>query len=177
MSESPEHSVRLDYAEGSASITLLWEPMPDNCVLETKFSSTGAILDQKLVRLSSSTLKEMVDTFMEQHSLEPRETVFEEPRLEAACPSCGSHDIVRYIKAAKGSKSVPVMPMYACRNCGAKSYYLTDEYLKKLVRQNPGLFEGKDLGELDKNEERFIKELREYIARVFASKKILSARP
>ena len=177
ISEGPGHSVRLDYRDGDVSMTLLWEPVAKGHVLETKFSSSCSILDQRLIKLGNAAVKDIAEAFMEQHSLEPLETVFEEPKLEAKCPSCGSGRLDRYAKSVKSPNSVPVMPIYQCRECGAKSYHLTDAYLKKLAVSNPGMFELKDLKSMAEDEERFIKELREYIVRIFASKKILSIKP
>ena len=163
--------MRLDYGDGDVSMTMLWEPVADGHVLETKFSSSGSILDQRLIKLGEAAVKDIVEAFMEQHSLEPLETVFEEPRLEAKCPSCGSGRLDRYAKSAKSPNSVPVMPMYQCRECGAKSYHLTDAYLKKLAVSNPGMFESKDIKSMAEDEERFIKELRDYIVRISRRRK------
>ncbi len=177
VSESPGHAIRLDCSDEDVSITLLWEPVGPHHVLETKFSNGGAILDQRLIALKDGTIRDITESFMDQNSMEPREGVFEEPALGAACPACGSKDVVRYAKTVSNPDTIPIMPLYLCRSCAARSYHLTDEYLKRLAKRNPELFEAKDLTEFERNEERFIKELREYIARVFASKKILAIKP
>ena len=173
ISESPRHSIRLDYAE-RARATMLWEPIGREHALETVFDERGAILDQKLVKLNGHTLHDLVSDFLESAGIEPKESVYEEVRIGARCPSCGSAGLRRAAQSAASPASVPVMPLYTCQNCGAKSYHLTDSYLRELVSHNKGLFEPKELEELNTDEERFIKEIREYIARVFASKKILS---
>ncbi|MCL5099600.1 MAG: hypothetical protein M1158_00540 [Candidatus Marsarchaeota archaeon] len=173
ISESPRHSIRLDYGE-HARTTMLWEPINKDYALETTFDAQGAILNQKLVRLNGHTIRDMVSDFIESSGIESRESVYEEVRLGARCPKCGSPELRRSAQSASSPDNVPVMPMYVCQACGAKSYYLTDSYLKELVRHNKALFEPKELEELDGNEERFIKEIREYISRMFASKKILS---
>jgi len=58
--------------------------------------------------------------------------------------------------------------------CKAKSYYLTDEYLEFLVDSNYNMFSDDEQREIERDKNAFLKELRAYIIRIFASKKIQS---
>jgi predicted RNA-binding Zn-ribbon protein involved in translation (DUF1610 family) len=98
---------------------------------------------------------------------------FNEPELSKQCPYCGSNKLVRYTKANKHA-AIPVMPLYICEECRAKSYYLTDEYLEYLVDSNRDMFSQEEQAEIVKDKIAFLKELRAYIIRIFASKKIQS---
>lgn len=81
--------------------------------------------------------------------------------------------MVRYVEAFRSKNTMPVMPLYYCTNCSKQSYYLTNTYLEYLIYNNKGLFTNKEQVELQNDEEAFIAELKEYIIRIFASKKIM----
>ncbi|EET89580.1 MAG: hypothetical protein LVQ97_01420 [Candidatus Micrarchaeales archaeon] len=177
ISESPSHSIKLEYLQNGVQIVLLWEQIGGDYALQTAFDANGGIIDQVLSKLSGRTLRDSVDGFIERNGIEPRESVFEEVKLKKSCPKCGKMDLVRAAESAGNASAIPVMPIYICGSCGSKSYYLTDAYLAKLVVKNKELFDPKELADIDRlGEEAFMKELREYIVRVFAAKKISNIR-
>lgn len=177
ISESPSHSIKLEYSQNGTQVVLLWEQIGEDYLLQTAFDENGGIIDQVLSRLSGRTLRDSVDSFVERNGIEPRESVFEEVKLKKACPKCSKMDLVRVAESTSTASAIPVMPIYICRSCGSKSYYLTDAYLAKLVVKNKELFDPAELEDLSRlGEEAFMKELREYILRVFAAKKISNIR-
>ena len=100
------------------------------------------------------------------------EKAYEEVKLNRQCPHCGETSLVRFADSVVASKDLPVMPLYSCSVCKKRSYYLTDEYLEFLVKNNASLFEGAELAELEKDSQAFMHEIKEYIIRIFAAKHI-----
>lgn len=170
ISESPDHTIKLEYIVNGAKIIKIWETLSDKSVLETTFSPDGGILDQRLFDPSISA-RERADRFVEQEGLEPREGVYEEVLLDKRCPRCGG-EIERYSKIAPNSREIPIVPIYVCRSCGAKSYYMTDSYLKHLISRNSSLFSSIDIKAYKENSKEFINEIREHINRIFAARRI-----
>ncbi len=103
--------------------------------------------------------------------VETRNVDFTEIKLNKQCPSCASYSLSRDIDFDK--QKVPIMPTYVCAQCQGKSYYLSDSYLNYLVSDNSELFSEKELKEMTSNKEAFLSELKEYIIRIFASKRII----
>ncbi|MEM0154237.1 MAG: hypothetical protein QW814_00160 [Methanothrix sp.] len=174
ISESPEHSIKLEYELGGKLLQALWEPKDGGYTLQTIFDKDGGILDQKLINLQGHDQKEVVEAFMDSNDIEPKESVYEPVALHKECPSCHRRTLVRRSYIEKKPSKIPIMPMYECTNCGSKAYYLTDWYLKKLVVSNKELFEGVDIKEFETDEQKFINELKAYIIRIFASKHVLN---
>jgi hypothetical protein len=176
ISESPEHSIKLEYELGGELLRALWEPKDGGYTLQTIFDRDGGILDQKLINLKGHDQKEVVEAFMESNGIEPKESVYEPITLHRECLSCHHKTLIRHASSEKKPSKIPIMPMYDCSNCGAKAYHLTDRYLKKLVVSNKELFEGMDMKEFEADEQKFINELKAYIIRVFASKHVLNVK-
>lgn len=174
ISESPEHSIKLEYELGGEPLQVLWEPKGEGYTLQTTFDKYGGILDQKLINIKDHDQKEVVEAFMESNEIEPKESVYEPIKLHKECPSCHHNTLVRHASTEKKPSKIPIMPMYDCSSCGAKAYHLTDRYLKKLIVSNKELFEGMDMKEFEADEQKFINELKAYILRVFASKHVLN---
>ena len=149
ISESPEHSIKLEYEQGGELLQVLWEPKESGYVLQTIFDSEGGIIDQKLINLKEHAQKEVAEAFMESNDIEPKESVYEPIKLHKECPSCHKKTLVRHASAEKKHSKIPIMPMYDCSSCGSKAYYLTDRYLKKLVVSNRELFDGIDMKEFE----------------------------
>jgi len=171
LSESPKHALKLEYQSKSGSVTILWERLWSKGALQTTFDSKGGILDQKIIALDKS-LREVVGSFVEGESLSVKKTSYKEVRLSKNCPSCGSQNLIRYAEHASNPKEIPVIPKYICADCSSESYYLTDNYLKRLVDEHPYLFSEGELNSRNENNAAFTQELKEYITRVFAAKKI-----
>ena len=168
ISESPEHIVKLEYtADGSPTIRT-WERAGEGNVLETVLSEDGAILDRHLLKAEKSP-KEHAEEFIEVLGLEPRESVYEAVSIQKGCPKCGS-SLSCLIQDEHGG--IPVMPVYICGSCKAKSYHLTDKYLDILISRNMKTFSEAELETYTKNPEEFIKEVRANINRMFAAKHI-----
>ena len=51
ISESPEHSIKLEYELGGEPLQVLWEPKGEGYTLQTTFDKYGGILDQKLINI------------------------------------------------------------------------------------------------------------------------------
>lgn len=176
ISESPEHSIKLEYELDGVQLQALWEPKGDGYTLQTIFDKDGGILDQRLINIKGHDQKELVEAFMDSNGIEPKESVYEPITLHKGCPSCHRNTLVRHASTEKKPSKIPIMPLYDCSSCGTKAYYLTDGYLRKLVVSNRELFDGMDMKEFETDEQKFINELKAYIIRVFASKHILNVK-
>ena len=152
----------------------LWEPVKGN-VLEVTFSPDGSILTQKLIKHDSKLIEELSDKFINSLDLdELAGAEYDEVKFDRECPKCGNRELRRYVEEFRSSDMLPVLPLYICKNCRTQSYYLTDEYLEYLVLSNRELFSEQELRELSSDRQAFMKELKGYIIRILASKKILS---
>ncbi len=174
ISVSPKHAIKLQYELGNKEETVLWESIKETHALQTSFNAEGGIIDQKLLKLEQYTIRHLADDFIGREGIDVREGVFEEVKLDKQCPHCGKHAIKRFSQGISEPSAVPVMPMYICMECKGQSYFLTDEYLDVLIKKHKDMFESAELEELSKNEQTFIKEVKEYIIRVFAAKKVLN---
>lgn len=98
--------------------------------------------------------------------------------MRALCTKCGNLGLYRELDLVSPDRirEVPVMPIFICKKCSQKHYSLTDEYLKYLVLSNKQLFESAELKEIDTDLESSINTLKEYIIRIFASKRISKVR-
>lgn len=164
---------KLDYSLDGINLTKLWEQRREG-LLETTFDSGGAIIRQQLVKAKGPETEGRISDFIKQSKItDLKERKYESIRLNKPCPRCGTDSLTRYVEAFSTSKEIPVMPLYYCPNCKGKSFSLTDAYLEYLVHNNKELFGEKELAELDRNSASFIKELHEYIIRIFASKRIM----
>jgi hypothetical protein len=103
---------------------------------------------------------------------------YKQIEMKAKCSGCGNIGLVRELDThqAKSIVDVPVVPIFVCKKCGHKHYSLTDQYLKTLVASNKDLFEPSELEEINKDGYGSINTLKEYIIRIFASKRISKAR-
>lgn len=103
---------------------------------------------------------------------------YKQIEMKAKCTECGNVGLVRELDThqAKSIVNIPVVPIFVCRKCGHKHYSLTDQYLKTLVANNKHLFEPSELEEINKDRYGSINTLKEYIIRIFASKRISRAR-
>ena len=163
--------VKLEYQLPDGKLCKLWEPMGGS-ILETTFDHEGGIMNQAVHRPEAS-IEELVSSEAKRQGLELREARFEAVRLEKSCPKCNSGPLSRHAEAFRSTNEIPVMPTYHCRGCGTRSYYLTDGYLDNLVKGNRIMFTDEELKQLDADERAFKEELKAYIIRIFASKRIM----
>jgi hypothetical protein len=170
MSSNERGDVRLDYPSNGAKFTRLWQPR-QGAILETTFRDDGAVLFQRLLK-GSSIEEYMADTLKDSGADDVTRVEFADVIFNKACPSCSKNSLIRYVDAYRSNPEVPVMPIYLCKECGSKSYHMTDEYLRHLVKSNPGLFEKAELSEFENNGDAFVAQLKRYIISIFASKKI-----
>lgn len=127
--------------------------------------------------LNSTTAEQCMNLTLSAASVHTAsEKTYEEVKLNRQCPHCGGTSLVRFANSVMTSKELPVMPIYSCNACTKRSYYLTDEYLAFLVKNNKALFEGAELAELEKDSQAFMHEMKEYIIRIFATKHIARIR-
>ncbi|MDE1868785.1 MAG: hypothetical protein KGH60_02355 [Candidatus Micrarchaeota archaeon] len=166
-------AVKLEYHENGAKITKLWEQRGDH-TLETTFNGDGAILVQELTKLDHKDVLQRVDIILKNAGIiSAKEVQYEDVKLNKQCPKCSASGLSRHVEAFSTRQEIPVMPLYHCKGCGSQSYYLTDSYLEHLVVNNKGMFDVKELSELDANKQAFMDELKAYIIRIFASKRIM----
>ncbi len=99
---------------------------------------------------------------------------YERVVMPAKCSRCGAEGLHRELDSMDPSmiREVPVVPIFSCTACGQRHYSMTDEYLESLAFSNRNLFTDEELKELDVNSAATINTLKEYIIRIFASKKI-----
>jgi hypothetical protein len=161
--------LKIEYSEGANRRIRLFE-VANNKILETIFDDDGAVM--RISILQSKDLESALSEFLNSlpEKVDKVEKPYEEIKLKKQCPYCGSDALARSINIEKGQ--VPIAPIYECKNCSEKSYYLTEEYLQYLVLCNKELFEKQELRQLETNEKEFLGELSEYIVRIFASKRI-----
>lgn len=145
-------------------------------ILITEFNLNNEVVNQSykpngnfLHELSSyvGSLIEIIDVDQYKHI-----------EMKAKCSSCANVGLTRELdmKPAKSIVDVPVVPIFICEKCGHKHYSLTDQYLKILVANNMHLFEANEMEEINKDRDGSINTLKEYIIRIFASKRISRAK-
>ncbi len=141
-------------------------------VLITDFNSNGEVLSQ--IYSQKSDLKKEADEYLSVRGAEVRYLDYEKLLVKASCADCGSMDIVRVLDTIDVSRivDIPVVPLFSCTNCKARLFSITDEYLGRLVKSNPDLFDKSEIEKRDRDWNAFINELRQYIVSVFAMKKI-----
>ncbi|MGD0729239.1 MAG: hypothetical protein ABR981_04140 [Candidatus Micrarchaeaceae archaeon] len=145
-------------------------------LLEMVFDMNGFVLLQKLTKIQN---KEDIDlkikeTLHKEKISKISKKEYSEVKITKNCPNCNESALELYVEAFASNGKVPVVPTYHCKNCKGKSYYLTDSYLEYLVNENKGLFSDAELIELEKDRNAFMNEIKAYIIRIFASKKILN---
>jgi predicted RNA-binding Zn-ribbon protein involved in translation (DUF1610 family) len=173
IARSPDGKVKLHHDDSKGGRIILWEPIGET-VVETIFDTEGGILVQSLLKMEGTRIHERTSTYMKNAGLgEAREVEFTDVKLNKRCPNCGKDTLSRRASTVRDFKDIPIMPIYDCTSCRWRSYYLTDTYLTYLVHNNKELFDHEESSELEKDERQFLGELKEYIIRIFASKRIL----
>jgi hypothetical protein len=141
--------------------------------LITEFKNNGEVTDQvcSLTKDAKAALEEYLKgTGMPDFA---DSGPYERVAVGVRCTKC-SGDIGRELdlKRPEDIGRVPVVPIFICKHCGSKFYSITDSYLRKLISRQVGLFSADELQEMERNQEAFVAEVKEYVIRIFASKKI-----
>lgn len=166
--------VKIEYYKNGERRIRLWEVYYD-LTLETTFDKEGSILAQNASKFDSISLNNKIkDTMKEAMASNTQETPFTDIKLNKPCPKCGEYSLMRYVEAFASKGDLPVMPLYQCYMCSTKSYHLTNEYLEYLVSNNMMLFSEAEVAQMKSDRSAFMSELRGYIIRIFASKKIMN---
>jgi len=171
VSRGESGEIKLEYSAPEGNVRKLWECVSDS-ILETRFDGDGGILDQRLHK-GGVNAEEFLSNESKTHKLELKDAKYEAVKLDKSCPTCNTPNPSRHVEAFRSTGAVPVVPTYHCEQCATKSYYLTDGYLDNLVKGNSSMFTGNELKELEANEAAFKAELKAYIIRIFASKRIV----
>jgi hypothetical protein len=143
-------------------------------VLLSEFNSDGEILNQHYVK-EKDHLARLISYLKLPEPVSVKEVdAYERVAVKAKCSKCSSASLVRQLDLVDPMSiaDVPVVPMYICLKCSERHYSITDTYLRRLARMNTTLFSKEELAEMSKDEDSFVKQLYEYIIRIFASKKI-----
>ena len=160
---SKDGKFRVDYVSNGKWLIEEFETIKDKGILEITYNANGEVLNQKLLKGEISML---VNSFTSNPNSKILTKDYEEIKITRPCPVCKKGAI------KKEKIPIPIIPTYICDSCGSKSYNLTDEYLSKLAYENIHLFSNLEIKELKENNQKFMKELKEYIIRIFASKHI-----
>ena len=165
--------VKLEYMKNGNNRILGWN-VKGAKALETVYDAEGAILVQRPVKLDREGIDKRVKEVLKATGLETaQKTEFIGVTLKKPCPKCNEYALASLADSFPSSEEAPVMPIYHCTNCKARSYYLTDQYLEYLVENNRELFSEQDISALSSGKGAFLSELREHIIRIFASKRIM----
>ncbi|MGC8669756.1 MAG: hypothetical protein ACP5TL_01220 [Candidatus Micrarchaeia archaeon] len=150
---------------------VLWE-QNSGVTLETRLNGEGAITQQNMNNMNESEIENEISKIIKSSNVDNiKYEEYKEVTLEKKCPKCGMRSLRRLSELQK--EKVPIMPIYVCTNCNTQSYYLTDEYLEYLIYNHNELFAEDEKKELEVDKEAFMEELKAYIIRIFASKKIM----
>jgi transposase-like protein len=175
ISKDNKGRTKLEYTQADEKRFLLWEKRSGK-LLETLFDQNGAILIQRLTALNEDLINKKISEISKMTNSSVAEASFSEIKFNKPCPKCNADSLERYVDAFASKGDVPVMPLYYCKSCKSKSYYLTDSYLEYLIENNKSLLSESELSELGNNGNAFVSEVREYIIRMFASQKVICIR-
>ncbi len=171
---SPDSRLRTEKYNGKGGENFSIAEVTATGTLISEFKYNGEIVNQE--HFGSKDSFEMLSVYLKEVAeLELADVeAYEKVKVAAACAKCGSTTIERDLDARDTMqlKDVPVVPLFICKKCGAKFYSMSDAYLRNLVGRNASLFETDELAERDRDENKFVHTLQEYIIRIFASKKI-----
>ncbi len=175
-SHGPNGEIRFDYSHNGKDYTALLEQIGGG-LLYSKFDSEGVTLFRSLEKAhgsapSSAFLKEIVSIEIN-GEVETVGAEYSPVRIKRSCPACGSASLERNkTLSGPGNGGAPAVPRYRCAACGQECYHVGDEYLAGIVKDNAALFSDEERKELEKDPEGFMKELKEYTSRIFATKNV-----
>ncbi len=153
--------------------TIIAEPTKKGALV-SMFDDKGAPVDQAYFenRKALDVLEEYAKNMG--YSLELIEgAAYQHVAVSARCSKCKGI-VERELDCKDPAKidSIPVIPIYTCRECGAKHFCITKEYITRLSARNEPLFSSEELKERNESLDKFVSEIEEYVIRIFASKKI-----
>ncbi|MDE1761666.1 MAG: hypothetical protein KGH59_04190 [Candidatus Micrarchaeota archaeon] len=144
-------------------------------VLVTEFSERGEVLDQ-VHKKSGEPIREIVGfvSRIDKDVAIKEIGAYEGVSVDVTCEGCSKRSLRREMEMTdtRNVANVPVVPMFVCTNCRKRYYSMTQSYIRKLVARNMELFEDGERKMRESNEAAFLKEIQEYMVRIFASKKI-----
>lgn len=156
---------RVEYNAGKGSVLETFEDFGDG-VLRTAYSRDGRVIDRELLA-EGGRAKDWAARVAKRIGAAMASAEYDDVRIGRPCPHCGGS-----ISLYAEERDIPIMPIYVCAACKGRSIDLTDEYLARLVMGNRGLFDQKELAELERNPETFGSELKGHIIRIYASKHV-----
>jgi hypothetical protein len=165
-----EGKTRLDILGEGEAVTMVFEPL-QNGFLQGIYDENGGVLQQKLVVATQKEIDEIINSSLSGAAVNSSSD-FKEIKLNRGCPKCGTLGLDRTGLDPGARDKISVMPLYLCGSCGCRGYYLTDHYLKSLVLERGGLFSDEERKQLMEDERAFMDEIKAYIIRIFASKKV-----
>jgi len=173
LSKDDKGHVKLEYTSGGKTVARIWETR-DRGTLEIMFGEDGSILFQKMSRFNGDELNQRIADAMSEAGISQTEQAeYSDVKLNKPCPKCSEQNLQRYTEAFFSKNEVPIMPLYHCPGCSTKSYHLTEDYLGYLVDANMEKFTGEELKQMGLDRNAFMSELKAYIIRIFASKRIM----
>lgn len=171
---SPDGRLKADFYRDNEKLTVLSEKIKGG-FLVTEFNCDGEVLLQSLESIDNgiSALKRHLSIDDSCNIVDTE--AYEGINVNAECSKCGKRNIRRELDMldTEALSKIPTMPMFVCTSCGQRFYSLTDNYLKELIHSSIDLFTEEELAEKGKDEDAFVNELKEYIIRIFASKKVM----
>ncbi len=157
---------RLDYKDEKGNDAIRTYEESNGHVVYVQYEKDGSVVDQGFTeRPLDDSVKEFLLSLQDYKEIAAD---YKEVTLQRKCPKCNSGSLTRI---REGSFSI--VPMYICNACKTKSYHLSNAYLKKLVYEHMSLFESNEKEELVQDEEKFMAELKDYILKIYAAKKIM----
>ncbi|HVA82870.1 MAG TPA: hypothetical protein VNF06_01775 [Candidatus Aquilonibacter sp.] len=173
--KSPDGRFRSAYYKSDDENAFAIAEKTHNGVLVSEFNEDGELLDQTY-RTSVEPLRAIADHLGNfTNEINVAEAQAHIPlRANAQCDDCKGKDIVREfdIVDVKRVANVPIVPIFVCNDCKKRYYSMNPKYLRKLISRNPELFKPEELKEKEADEAAFVKEIQEYMIRIFASKKL-----
>ncbi|MDE1827540.1 MAG: hypothetical protein KGH65_00035 [Candidatus Micrarchaeota archaeon] len=172
---SPDGRLRSDFYDASGERVFAVAERTAHGILVSEFNQDGEVVDQAY-RKSNMALVELA-SFLKKaaEELQVEETdQYVSVRVNALCDDCRTDSIRREMEILDPATvtSIPVIPLFVCTRCGKKYYSMHPGYLKNLARRNSELFDGEEEKFRQRDEEAFMREIQEYMIRVFASKKL-----
>ncbi len=174
LSKSKSGKLKLDYFDGANRTVVTWEPVKGG-IIETFYDDIGAVTRQSLLEHEHAI--DAASLFMKEKAITAEEdSNYTDVQLKKPCPQCGKELLKRVAGEAALPHQAPIMPIYVCKGCATKSYYLSDDYLEYLISNNNDKFSEQEKKEMADNRVTFRNELKEYIIRIFASKHFMRIR-
>jgi hypothetical protein len=171
---SPDSRLRTDnYKKDESECFSIAETLMSGALV-TEFKDTGEVINQ--IYFTKKDVKDAISIYLGNTVIIDFVDVqaYTPVTVGIPCSKCGADAIARSLDGQDTTKTrdVSVVPLFVCKKCGARFYSMTDSYLKRLIENNISLFEKEEIDQKKKDDAEFVRELQEYIIRIFASKRI-----